>query len=238
MRSPRGDKRSRTARSSMTPVDPAGGAAEARRATSRAAEAVSRIPGWFDQPLRSCPRGQSLVNRIEQSHRHSSCRKGRASHPAGLARRCRLCAKASAARRDRDRASHPTRFDHLRHPAYVIVVPVGGYDQKNVPGRINAHAFQVSQGSRRPIPVKAGVNEDPCAVTHVDSDALAVAGTEKRDFELVPPGRATGSCHKSSARIVSCAHASPSRRSVPVIAGRSRNTIWETRFFVPAAERS
>lgn len=120
----------------------------------------------------------------------------------------------------------------------MIVVPVGGYDQKDILGRIDAYAFQVSQGSRRPVPVKAGVNEDPCAVTDVDSDALAVAGTEKRDFELVSSWRTASPGHKSSARIVSCAHASPYRRSVLVIAGRSRNTIWETRFFVPVAERS
>ncbi|MCY3941824.1 MAG: hypothetical protein OXG29_12190 [Gammaproteobacteria bacterium] len=38
-------------------------------------------------------------------------------------------------------------LDELRHSAYVIVVPVRGHDQGNVPGRIKTNAFKVAQSS-------------------------------------------------------------------------------------------
>ena len=47
-----------------------------------------------------------------------------------------------------------------------------------------------------------------------------------------------GDDHDSNARAVSAAHASASRRSASVIAGRSQNTIRDTRFLVPVTERS
>lgn len=66
----------------------------------------------------------------------------------------------------------------------------------------------------------------------------ATSGPEERDFEFVVAGRPIGPCHGRNARAVSAAHTSASFKSVDVMAGRSRNTICDTRFLVPVTERS
>ena len=129
-------------------------------------------------------------------------------------------------------------FDQLRHPADVIVVPVGRHDQHDGPGGVDADAFQIPQGPRRSGRVDTGVDEDPRAIADVQDDALAIAGTEKCEFELACSRRPLRFRHSPSDRIVSRAHSRPSRKSALVTPGRSRNTIWDTRFFVPDAERS
>ena len=116
-------------------------------------------------------------------------------------------------------------FDLFLYSAYVIVVPVGRHDQSDGLSRIDTDALQVPQGSRRSVRIKAGVNEDPDAAADMQDDALAVAGTEKREFELAFARRRSRLRHRPSDRMVSSAHASPSRKSVLVMAGRSRNTM-------------
>lgn len=120
----------------------------------------------------------------------------------------------------------------------MVVVPVGGHDQVNGPGRIQTDAFKVSQSARLPIRIQARVYDHPSAVADVQNDALSVAGPEERDFEFVVAGRPVRSCHGWNARAVSAAHTSASLKSVDVMAGRSRNTICDTRFLVPVTERS
>ena len=129
-------------------------------------------------------------------------------------------------------------FHELRDAADMVVVPVGRHDQMDGPGRIQTDAFQVRQGTRPPIGIQAGVDDHPCAAADVQNDALSVAGPEDRDFEFVVARRLAYPGHASKARAVSSAHASASRRSAAVIAGRSRNTICDTRFLVPVTERS
>ena len=115
---------------------------------------------------------------------------------------------------------------------------VARHDQGDGLGRIDADAFQVAQRPRSGVRIEAGVDKDPDATADVKDDALAVAGAEKRELEFVFWWRRFRVRHGSNDRIVSRAHALPARRSASVIVGRSRNTIWDTRFFVPAGERS
>ena len=129
-------------------------------------------------------------------------------------------------------------FNQLRHAADVIVVPMGRDDQNDSFGRIKAKVFQIAQGSRRAALVDAGIDDDPRAVADMQNDALAVPGAEQREFELVAPRRRFRRRHDPNDRSVCRAHSLPARRSASVTAGRSRNTIWDTRFLVPAAERS
>ena len=129
-------------------------------------------------------------------------------------------------------------FHELRDAADMVVVPVGRHDQMDGPGRVQTDAFQVRRGARLPIGVQAGVDDHPGAAADVQDDALSVARPEERDFELVVAWRPANPGHDPNARSVSSAHASASRRSAAVIAGRSRNTICDTRFLVPVTERS
>ncbi len=116
-------------------------------------------------------------------------------------------------------------FDQFRYAAYVIVVPVGRYDQIDGLSRIDADALQVPQGSRHPVRIDAGVNEDPDSSAGMNNNALAVTGTKKCKLELAFPRGLPRLRHSLSDRIVSLAHTSPSRKSFLVISGRSRNTI-------------
>ena len=131
-----------------------------------------------------------------------------------------------------------TGFDQPRHATNVVVMPMGRDDQDHGAGRIQAEALQVAQRSRRSVLVQAGIDEDPRAVPDMQGDALAVTGAEKGKFDLVVRRRRACRGHNWNDRIVSSAHASPARKSDSVNTGRSRSTIWDTRFLVPAIERS
>ena len=120
----------------------------------------------------------------------------------------------------------------------MVVVPVSRHDQNDNFGRIEAEVLQIGQSVRSAVLVDAGVDDHPFTVADMHDDALAVPRAEKRKFDLVVSRRRFRRRHSPNDRIVSRAHALPARRSASVIAGRSRNTIWETRFLVPEAERS
>ena len=128
--------------------------------------------------------------------------------------------------------------DEFRHAAYVIVVPVGRDDHVDGAVRIEAEAFQVLQGAWISVSAETGIDDHPDAMAGVQDDALVVSGAEDSDFEHVVARRLVNHGHRPNARAVSLAHARAPRMSVSVITGRSRNTICETRFFVPVTERS
>ena len=130
-----------------------------------------------------------------------------------------------------------TSLDHLRHAANVVVVPVRGDDQFDDPSRIETDALQVVQGRRR-VGATARVHHDPGAAANVQDDALAIPGTEERDLELIVGREVTGNRQRWNACIVSRAQLRASLKSRSDIRGRSRNTSWDTRFFVPEGDRS
>ena len=129
-----------------------------------------------------------------------------------------------------------TGFEEFRHASYVVVVPVRRDDQVDGAIRIEVEAFQIIQCARRSVDAETGIDGHPNAAADVQDDAFTVAGSEEGDFELVVARRPIG--HGASARAMSSAHARAFRRSDSVITGRSRNTICDTRFLVPATERS
>ena len=127
-------------------------------------------------------------------------------------------------------------FDESCHSAYVIVVPVSRYDEINPLRRVYSDALEILQGTRLSLSVDAGVDDHPATVARMEDDALPVAGAKQHNLNLILVGgsyRSVGFSHRLKAARILRAHSSPSRRSDSVIAGRSRNTIWETRFFVP-----
>ena len=129
-------------------------------------------------------------------------------------------------------------FDQLRHAAHVVVVPVRGDDQADSFSHVNVDALQVSQCARRSLDIDARVDDRPDAIACMKDDALSVSRAEKRKLELASFRRRSGNCHGLSDRAMFCAQASLSAKSLLVTTGRSRNTICDTRFFVPAGDRS
>ena len=130
-----------------------------------------------------------------------------------------------------------TCLNQTRHAANVVVVPMCSYDESDDLGRIEIEAPQIVQGRWR-IGASTRINQDPGAAADVQHDTFAIPGTQKSQLELVVRRRMSRNRHRSNARIVSRAHFRPSRKSRSVILGRSRNTICDTRFFVPAGDRS
>ena len=128
-------------------------------------------------------------------------------------------------------------LDEPRHAANVIVVPMRGDDELNGLNGVDTEAAEIIQ-SGRCIGTSARIDHKPSAAADVQDDALAVPRTEKGQFELIVPWGLCANRHSLSARNVSRAHSLPSRKSRSVILGRSRNTIWDTRLFVPAGRRS
>ena len=130
--------------------------------------------------------------------------------------------------------THP---DDLRHSANVVVVPVCGHDQSDDPGWLEAQVPQIRQSYRR-IGTAARVYQDPHSAPDMQYDALAAAGPKESELELVVTRGVGQSFHRPNARIALLAQVLPSRKSRSVILGRSRNTICDTRFFVPPGDRS
>ncbi len=112
-----------------------------------------------------------------------------------------------------------------------------GHDEHDDLRRLEAEAPQVVEG-RRGIGAPARVHQNPGAAANVQNDAFSVSGTQESQLELIIPRRVTPSRHRLNAWIVSRAQLRLSRKSRSIILGGSRNTIWDTRFFVPAGDSS
>ena len=130
------------------------------------------------------------------------------------------------------------RCNQARHSSDMVVVPMRRDDQGDSLRWIHAESVQVLDGDRGVLLVDARVDDDPRTVADMQHDTLAIAGPEEGDLELVLARRHSRIRHNFNARTVSRAQVRPSRRSEGVIAGRSRNTICDTRFLVPLKDRS
>ena len=128
-------------------------------------------------------------------------------------------------------------LNEARHAANVIVVPVSRDDKLNGLCGVDTEAVEIIE-SGRCVGASARVDHQPCAATDVHYDALTVPRAEEGQLELVISWRLCADRHSLSARNVSRAHSLPSRKSLWVILGKSRNTICDTRLFVPARDRS
>ena len=125
----------------------------------------------------------------------------------------------------------PAHCCHLPDAAYVVVMPMRRHDELHSFARIDAKNLQVLQRGRG-VRTATGVDQHPGALADVHDDALTVPGTKKGQFKLVVAWGIAPVRHSSNARLVSRAHSLPCCRSRAVTRGRSRNTIWETRFLV------
>ena len=130
-----------------------------------------------------------------------------------------------------------THLDHLCHAANVVVVPVCGDDEHDHLIRVEIDGPQIIQGRRR-IGAPTRVHDDPCAAANVQNNALTIPRTKEGQLKLIVPRGADPSRHFLNACSISRAQLRPSRKSRSAILGRSRKTIWEMRFFVPAGDRS
>ena len=61
----------------------------------------------------------------------------------------------------------------------MIVVPVGGDDQRYSLGRIDTNVVQILEGSGRIVRTEARIHQDPFAIADMDGDGFAITGSEK-----------------------------------------------------------
>ena len=122
----------------------------------------------------------------------------------------------------------PAQADDIRHPANVIVVPMGGNNQIHSVRRAYSDTLEVGQSLRSSTTIDAGIDNDPRSVTEVHDNTLAVPRPEDGNFDFVRTGRAVldrRCSHRLNAVAILAAHTSAARRSDLATAGRSRNTI-------------
>ena len=87
-------------------------------------------------------------------------------------------------------------------------------------------------------PLASHRQEPHSAGADTHDDALAAAGSRKRQFEFAIPRRPSCPAHSRRAAAIRFAHTLPSAMSPSVIPGRSRKTICDARLRVPSGERS
>ena len=112
-------------------------------------------------------------------------------------------------------------------------MPMSGHDRNDNFGRIEAEVLHIDPLGLPALSMQESTNiPSPICITTLSPYPGPIR------VSSISPRRRFRPCHSPNDRIVSRAHALPARRSASVSAERSRNTIWETRFLVPVAERS
>ncbi len=200
---------------------------------------ASDAPVLSRSPRRHRPRARATRLGMDLSRRCGGWRQPKRARNRlpGDGRRYRRSPAPQTRRPRRDAPRVRASLDHPRHAANVVVVPVRGDDQHDGPSRIEIDAPQVVQGRRR-VGATTRVHYDPRAGADVQNHALAIPRAEERHLELIIARRVAGNRHRWNARSVSRAQLRASWKSCSVIRGRSRNTIRDTRFFVPEGDRS
>ncbi len=181
-----------------------------RRITGRQRPDFASAPRK-DTPIGDCMRRPR--SRLPQAREHIvEFSNARAGDGEVTAFQCRNGRKEllPAERRSAAERSVAAGIDQSGHSPYVVVVPMSRDNQSYSPIGIEAKVLQVAQRSWRLFMIDARIDDNPNAISDMESDALAIAWTEKRKLKLACSRRLALRGHGLSDLAISCAQSSPS----------------------------